>query len=159
MKAKTVLIISVSVLLCAFICFLSVPRRVSLEKEGICWSAADDALDEAETLCIDGAVHRHLFKEKEFIGTVKVDGVEQVYTKDVPIFLHRDRGVLWGSLGFYDSDKNRITVYGTIFFGEGFDDIVIMRSDEETVFSFPADDRAQAVETANRTLGTLGFEY
>lgn len=159
MKAKTVLIILALIVLCVVICFLSVPQKVNLEKEGICWSAADDAVSETTTLCIDGTVHRHLFKEKEFVGTVKVDGVEQVYTKDVPIFLHRDRGVLWGSLGFYDSDKNRITVYGTVFFSGGFDDIVIMRSNEETVFSFPANDRAQAVETANRTLGTLGFEY
>ena len=161
MKKNIVLYISaVLVVLFILACFLPISSKVDIKQDGILWSAEDSSLSQPVSLTVRGSVRRYLFRENTFIGSIMIGKAEkQIYTKEAPLFLHNNHGVQWGSLGYYSAQLNRVKVSGMIYTDRSFSNSVIMAYENDKILSFPASDRTQAVETAKRAAGAIGFTF
>lgn len=146
---KIITAAAIIIVLALLVCLLPFPQRINKSLSGVCWYSSTSPAEEAE-LTVKGWYFRYLLRQDYFKGTLSYDGRE-ISTERFVLFDTPERSSRYGTVMFYNTDKNQIDAVGPIYIAGSFDSVFIDRSSGTSVklFSFPAASLDEAVAVAN----------
>lgn len=142
---KAITAAAIIIVLALLVCLLPFPQRINKSLSGVCWYSGSSPATETE-LTVKGWYFRYLLRQDYFKGTLSYDGRE-ISTDSFVLADTPESDSRYGTVMFYNADKNQMDSTGPIYIAGSFDRVFI--DGDSALFSFPAASLDEAVSVAN----------